>query len=55
MLGFQRRFVRLCEWLTLIPKDGFLPHTSHTDAIFYTPRRSTGTTLDRREPDHVSS
>src|SRR5215213_6936260 len=30
--GFQRRFVRRCEWLMLIPKDGFLPQTSHTDA-----------------------
>ncbi len=53
MLGFQRRLVRLCEWLTLIPKDGFLPHTSQTDAILSTPRRSNGTTLYRKEPDRV--
>jgi hypothetical protein len=32
MFGFQRRFVRMCEWLMLIPKDGFLPQSSHTDA-----------------------
>jgi hypothetical protein len=54
MFGFQRRFVRLCEWLTLIPKDGFLPHTSQTDAILSTPRRSNGTTHPRRKPDRVS-
>lgn len=33
MLGFQRRLVRLCEWLTLMPKPGFLPQMSHTDAM----------------------
>ncbi len=32
MFGFQRRFVRTCEWLMLIPKDGFLPQSSHTAA-----------------------
>lgn len=32
-LGFQRRLVRLCEWLTFMPNDGFLPHTSQTAAI----------------------
>ena len=32
MFGFQRRFVRRCEWLMLIPKDGFLPQSSHTAA-----------------------
>ena len=32
-LGFQRRFVRRCEWLMRMPNCGFLPHTSHTDAI----------------------
>ena len=31
--GFQRRFVRRCEWLSRIPKIGFLPHTSHTEAM----------------------
>jgi hypothetical protein len=25
--------VRRCEWLTDMPNDGFLPHTSHTDAM----------------------
>ena len=33
MLGLQRRFVRRWEWLTLMPKDGFLPHTSQVEAI----------------------
>src|SRR5690606_20055566 len=33
MLGFHRRLVRRCEWLTFIPKDGCLPHPSHTAAI----------------------
>ena len=33
MFGFQRRLVRRCEWLTLMPHDGFLPHISHTAAI----------------------
>jgi hypothetical protein len=33
MFGFHRRFVRRCEWLTAIPKDGFLPQTSQTAAM----------------------
>src|SRR4030095_323307 len=33
MLGFHRRLVRRCEWLTLMPHDGCLPHTSQTAAI----------------------
>ena len=33
MLGFQRRLVRRCEWLMLMPNDGRLPHTSQTAAI----------------------
>src|SRR5947199_7672110 len=33
MLGFQRRLVRRCEWLIDMPKEGCLPHTSHTDAM----------------------
>lgn len=33
MFGFQRRFVRRCEWETLMPHDGPLPQTSQTDAI----------------------
>ena len=31
--GFQRRFVRRCEWLSRIPNRGALPQTSHTEAI----------------------
>src|SRR6266545_4168506 len=33
MFGFHRRLVRRCEWLTLMPHDGCLPHTSQTAAI----------------------
>lgn len=33
MLGFQRRLVRRCEWLTLIPKEGRLSQISQTEAI----------------------
>src|SRR5690606_30542385 len=33
MLGFHRRLVRRCEWLTLMPHDGRLPHTSQTAAM----------------------
>ena len=33
MLGFQRRRLRLWEWLTLMPNEGCFPQTSHTDAI----------------------
>ncbi len=33
MLGFQRRLVRRCECETFIPKDGFLPQMSQTDAM----------------------
>ena len=33
MLGFQRRLLRRWEWLTLIPKEGCLPQSSHTEAI----------------------
>ena len=36
MFGFQRRFVRTWEWLTLMPNDGFLPQTSHTLAMTHT-------------------
>jgi hypothetical protein len=32
-LGYQRLFVRLCEWLMLMPTDGRLPQTSQTAAI----------------------
>src|SRR5437899_4657364 len=68
MLGFHRRLVRRCEWLMLMPNDGFLPHTSHTAAM--TRNLSRGriveATLARltegqralvasREPDEVSA
>lgn len=33
MFGFQRRFVRRWEWLTLIPKEGRLSQISQTEAI----------------------
>ena len=33
MFGFQRRFVRRWEWLTDMPKPGFLPQMSQTAAI----------------------
>src|SRR4051812_17770804 len=36
-LGFQRRLVRRCEWLMRMPKFGFLPHTSQTDAMTLQP------------------
>src|SRR3954471_20428471 len=39
MLGFQRRLVRRCEWLMLMPNEGCLPHTSHTDAMTRLPPR----------------
>ena len=32
MFGFQRLFVRRCEWLIVMPKAGPLPQISHTDA-----------------------
>src|SRR3954469_12099834 len=32
MLGFQRRRVRRCEWLTDMPKPGPLPQTSQVAA-----------------------
>src|SRR5207249_9296783 len=42
--GFQRRFVRRCEWLRRMPKRGFLPHTSQTDAIVGNLSQRTGWT-----------
>ena len=33
MFGFQRRFVRRCEWLTFMPKLGCFPQISHTAAM----------------------
>src|SRR3990170_4387271 len=39
MFGFQRRLVRRCECDTDMPHEGFLPHTSHTEAMVFTDRR----------------
>src|SRR5579864_9475643 len=33
MFGSQRRLVRRCEWLMLMPNEGCLPHTSQTAAM----------------------
>jgi uracil-DNA glycosylase len=33
MLGFHRRGERRWEWETCIPKPGFFPQMSHTDAM----------------------
>src|SRR4029079_9955631 len=33
MFGFQRRLVRRWVWLTDMPHEGCLPHTSHTAAM----------------------
>jgi hypothetical protein len=33
MLGSQRRFVRLWEWLRFMPKEGCLPQSPHTAAM----------------------
>ncbi len=46
MFGFQRRLVRRWEWLTAMPKLGFLPHTSQIAAMTCTPR--TGTLGERK-------
>jgi hypothetical protein len=35
--GYQRRFVLLCAWLTLLPTTGLLPHISHTLDILLFP------------------
>src|SRR5690242_17626378 len=40
MFGFHRRLVRRCEWLTFLPKEGCLPHTSHTDAMTESPENN---------------
>src|SRR4029453_8096662 len=39
-LGVHRRLVRRCEWLMRMPNCGFLPQTSHTDAIGTTSERA---------------
>ena len=52
MFGFQRRLVRRCEWLRRMPKIGFLPHTSQTDAIDTTSLVNVGTGLDRGQQWH---
>lgn len=53
MFGVHRRFDRRWEWLTFIPKPGFLPQTSHTAAMAMAMvtdrgalRRSVGLALD---------
>ena len=38
MFGFQRRLVRRWECDTDMPHEGFLPHTSHTEAMVITDR-----------------
>ena len=38
--GYQRRFVLLCAWLTLLPTIGLLPHISHTLDILLFPLAS---------------
>src|SRR5436305_1799659 len=66
MLGFQRRLVRRCEWLMLMPNEGCLPHTSHTDAMTRLPPREIAgersrlasppmATLERLGPDDLKS
>ena len=35
MFGFQRRLVRRWECDTDMPHEGFLPHTSHTEAMVH--------------------
>src|SRR5918993_5184150 len=47
MFGFHRRLVRRCEWLTLMPHDGCLPHTSQTAAI-----ACSSNTESARQADH---
>lgn len=31
--GFHRRLVRRCEWETCMPKNGFFPQMSQTEAM----------------------
>jgi len=47
MLGFQRRRVRRWEWEMLLPKVGFLPQTSQTDATVIAPLDSPSARPDR--------
>lgn len=46
MFGFQRRLVRRWECETFMPKPGFLPQISQTDAIFL----KTSWTDETRDP-----
>lgn len=61
MFGFQRRFVRRCEWLTRMPTRGRLPHTSQTADMgprFETDRRrqdTSGNSENGIYAVHVSS
>ena len=52
MFGFQRRLVRRCECDTDMPHEGFLPHTSHTDAMIH---RSSLEALSGRRPNATSA
>jgi DAK2 domain fusion protein YloV len=47
MFGFHRRFVRRCEWLMLMPKEGCLPQTSQTAAMRARLPSAAMTTLER--------
>jgi hypothetical protein len=40
MFGLQRRLVRICEWLTLLPNEGFFPQQSQTEAMIAPSKRS---------------
>jgi hypothetical protein len=42
MLGFQRRRVRRCEWLTDMPKPGPLPQTSQVADTKHSKMRELG-------------
>jgi hypothetical protein len=60
MFGFQRRLVRTWLWETLMPNDGFLPQTSHTDAMVVSVLRELSEVIavaavwGRTEPGKVS-
>src|SRR5215204_4542172 len=57
MFGFQRRLVRRCECDTDMPHEGFLPHTSHTEAmgIHRSSLRGTSGVRERDEQGHQAS
>src|SRR5690606_25537509 len=50
MFGFQRRFVRRCECDTDMPHEGFLPQTSHTEAMVLVLRHESGRVAGRSHP-----